>query len=78
MKLRQRIESYWAVWIWNSTLGEDGHWEPYDEGITTKRAAQKAMVELEKRYRNENELFSIVKTTHTRMPAPRKESECRR
>ncbi len=74
MKERQRVESYWAVWIFNPKLGDGGHWEPFDEGITTKRAAMKAKAELEKEYRHQDERFAIVRTVNTRLPAPLKES----
>ncbi len=69
MRERETVETYWAVWIFNDQIG-DGHWEEYDVGITTKKAALATMREEQKRYPKER--FSIVHTTNRRRTnAPR-------
>ena len=64
MNPRQTVESYWSVWVFNGLLGE-GTWEPYAEGLTTKRVAQKHMREEQARYPDER--FAIVRTVNTRV-----------
>ena len=63
MKLRQRIETYWSVWVFNDRLG-DGCWEPFEEGYVSKRKARSVLSENAKRYPEER--FDLVKTTNVR------------
>lgn len=66
MKRRQRVEKYWSVWIFNYRAPCGGVWEPYEEGITTKRSAREEMrKEAEK---HPDERFALVQTTNVRSP----------
>lgn len=67
MKQRQRIEKYWSVWIWNSAAPTPT-WEPFDEGMKSKRAAEKEKRELTAHYAADGSVFAVFRTTNERCP----------
>ncbi len=68
MKPRQTVESYWSVWILNRADFAGPVWEPYDDGMTTRKAAADSMRVYAKRWPNER--YAIVRTVNTRRPSP--------
>lgn len=66
MRQRHTVEKYWSVWILNNHPSHTSpFWEPFDEGMTTKRAAMKTMREEQERHPDEQ--YTLVFTVNTRL-----------
>ena len=64
MKLRQRVEKFWGVWIFNSRAPNKGMWEPFEEEFSTKWVAREEMRKSVKLYPDEK--FALVQTVNVR------------
>lgn len=73
MNLRQTKERLWGVWVYNDH-SFPAFWEPYDEGYTSRRAAEKALRLARAKYEGEDERFDLVETVNVRQRVPEKRS----
>lgn len=73
MRPRQTVEQYWSVWTFNDHEFA-GFWEPFDEGMTSRAAAERSMKETQSKWPHEK--FAIVTTVNRRV-TPRAKDQSR-